>query len=334
MVVEQQYQCPYCQGLLAIDLHAMGSQAFPCPHCQQTLSFEAPSATPSQKEHHPSQSSGTIRCPHCQHRSRLPDKVVGRRAKLRCRKCHQVYDVTPDNTSPSPATPQGHGVTPPTVTGPQVSPPPTIAPPRKPPRTVAAPQVSPSPTIAASADLETESMILEQTVRDLASLMDQLEEAYTDENQQVQSLMQQKLDVFSRQIQSFKSQFGNCDFAKRLDSAFYVFCAGLKFYSESSWHGVYDDANSFLMRAMGGLMAKRHEGQSGQEAFGLLEKARAIQDSALIHLFKADVYWRSGNKSAAIWELDYVIANFPDEQEEYIEARQKKDHILTSRGHG
>jgi hypothetical protein len=62
----------------------------------------------------------------------------------------------------------------------------------------------------------------------------------------------------------------------------------------------------------------------------LLDKDISIYDIAFIHLFKANIFRWLGDRQAALWELDYIITNFPDDEEEYIEARQKKDELLAS----
>ena len=75
-----------------------------------------------------------------------------------------------------------------------------------------------------------------------------------------------------------------------------------------------------------GLVAKQQEKNNAHQALTILDQALGVFDYPGAHLQKAMIYRMLNQNDRALQELNYIIANFQDD-ESYLSARQVKDEI-------
>jgi len=189
---------------------------------------------------------------------------------------------------------------------------------------------SPPAMVSESPALKAELKILEQTTNVINSLIDSLVEASAEDSQELQRDIEQKLVVYRRQIESFKKRFPDYDAVPWYEAQVHSFHAATKFNSSGYWRKSYERSDGLVGRLTTGFLAHKQEEHNAREALKLLDKAIAIFDTASKRLFKALIYRSLKQNQDALRELNYVIEYFSDDEESYIEARQRKDEIEAS----
>lgn len=205
------------------------------------------------------------------------------------------------------------------------------------------------------ADLATEKTIVQKTADEIQALGEQLAEAHPERTKQLQRQLDEKLAVYSQQLQVFQAQFPSSDDARIYEASLYGYQAISRFHQV----GLVRSASKLLATGTGkavrsnmaggimglslkvsagviggaltlgtSLVAKQQEKANAREALALLDKAIAVIDLAGPHYTKAHIYAALGENETAIRELDYIITNFPGDPA-YTEARQMKDELLT-----
>lgn len=177
------------------------------------------------------------------------------------------------------------------------------------------------------ASLQNEVALLEQYNSDIEALGTQLQEADPQSSKRIQQQIDQKLQIYWKQIQLVKTQFPDADEGRLHESAFYTFQALAKLFSSGLLRRVSSRSKrgSTVMLATG-LIAKQQEKHNAHQALSILGQALAVFDYPGAHLAKAQIFRMLNQKENALGELNYIISNFQDD-DSYLAARQMKDEI-------
>lgn len=173
---------------------------------------------------------------------------------------------------------------------------------------------------------QNEVRLLEQYNDELERLGTRLAEADPQSSKKLQQQIDQKLQIYWKQVQLVQTQFPDCDDGKIHESAFYTFQALTKVFSSGAMRRVASRSSNVAVGIATGMIAKQQEKSNASQALGILDKALAIFDYPGAHLAKAEIYRALGQTGSALNELNYIIAHFQDDNA-YIAARQLKDEI-------
>lgn len=177
-----------------------------------------------------------------------------------------------------------------------------------------------------SASLQNEIAILEQYNSDIEKMGDRLAESDPKSAKGLQQQIDQKLQIYWKQVQLVKAQFPDAVEGKLHESAFYTFQALRKLLDSGLMRRMSSRSSNMAMGIATGLVAKQQEKSNATQALAILDQALAIFNYPGAHLQKAMIYRLLGQNGQALQELNYIIANFQDDQA-YIAARQMKDEI-------
>ena len=177
-----------------------------------------------------------------------------------------------------------------------------------------------------SGSQKNEVALLEQYNSDIESLGQQLQEADPQSSKRIQQQIDQKLQIYWKQIHLVKSQYPDAEEGRLHESAFYTFQALAKLFSSGLMRRVSSRSSNMAMGIATGLIAKQQEKNNAQQAIGLLDQALSIFDYPAAHLAKAEIFRMLGQNENALRELNYIISNFQDD-DSYLSARQMKDEI-------
>ena len=138
------------------------------------------------------------------------------------------------------------------------------------------------------------------------------------------------MQIYLKQIELVKSGFPQATEGQMHQAAYYTFQANALVCGSGLMrrisHRSGGSAAGVAAKFATGIVAKAQERANANKALELLDSALTIFDYPFAHFCKANVYNGLGRKQEALVELNYVIANFPDDQI-YISARQMKDEI-------
>lgn len=174
--------------------------------------------------------------------------------------------------------------------------------------------------------LQNEIALLDNYSAEIGNLIDNLAECDSQTAKHLQIQLDQKMQIYWKQIYLVRTQFSDEEQGIISEAKFYAFQALITLFSAGMMRRMSDRSESLAFGLASGLIAKQQEKKNAQQAIALLDKALEIYDFAMIHTIKADVYQILGDNQSALYELNYVISNFPDD-ELYIQARQMKDAI-------
>lgn len=150
----------------------------------------------------------------------------------------------------------------------------------------------------ASGDLEAEFKLFEV----YGETLDSMTSALRDGNPQVAQhgfrQYEQLLSILENLVNVVKKQFPNTEEVRMMESFYYQKCAGLELFRSNM------DA-----------------------ALDMFDKSINVLDTPGAHLVKASIYQNLNRRSEAIRELDWVIAKFPDLEQEHLAARQMRNQI-------
>lgn len=177
-----------------------------------------------------------------------------------------------------------------------------------------------------SGNLQNEVTLLEQYSNDIGAMVDRLAAADSQTAKQLQIRIDQQLQIYWKQIHLVKAQFPTAEEGFLHEAKFYAFQALIKFFSSGLMRRMSDRSGSVAVGLATGLIAKQQEKANAQQSLALLDQSLGIYDFPLAHMVKAEIFRSLGNTPNALHELNYVIANFPDD-ETYLEARRLKDEI-------
>jgi tetratricopeptide (TPR) repeat protein len=174
--------------------------------------------------------------------------------------------------------------------------------------------------------LQNEVTLLEQYNSELERLGNQLAQADPQSSKKLQQQIDQRLQIYWKQIHLVQSQFPDSEDGKIHEAAFYTFQAQTKVFSSGAMRRVSSRSGNMAVGLATGLIAKQQEKNNAVQALSLLDKALGVFDYPGAHLAKAEIYRALGQAGSALNELNYIIANFQDDNS-YVAARQIKDEI-------
>jgi len=177
-----------------------------------------------------------------------------------------------------------------------------------------------------SCDPEVEALIVQQTAEEIDRVRERLDATPLAERDGLQSLLHRKLNIFWKQVYTFKAQFPDSLQARQFEAALFYMQAMARLGAVGSLRKQSAQTGSITWGLMTGLLANQQEKKNAAEALSLLDRAIGIFDDANSRLAKASVYSALNQNEYALRELNYVIANFRDD-DLYIAARQMKDEI-------
>jgi hypothetical protein len=184
-----------------------------------------------------------------------------------------------------------------------------------------------------SANSKHELALLDQYNTELEGLTERLANSDSQSSKAIQKQIEQKLQIYWKQISLVKSQFPDEEEGKVHEAAFYTFQASTKLYSSGLLRRMSDRTAGTTAKLATGLIAKQQEKNNAQEAIRLLDTALNIFDYPGARLAKAGIFHGLNQNQNALTELNYIIASFQagkiyyDEQKTYLAARQLKDEI-------
>lgn len=109
---------------------------------------------------------------------------------------------------------------------------------------------------------------------------------------------EQMLQILENQVRVLKAQFPDADEVQVMECYYFGNCAGLELFRKNM-----------------------------SAALDLFDRSIAVMDTPGAHLVKASIYHTLNRRSEAVRELDWVIATFPDQEQEYQDARQLRAQI-------
>lgn len=178
---------------------------------------------------------------------------------------------------------------------------------------------------ATSGDPLVEAKVLQETAGEIDRLLANTEPTA---RVQVQGRLQWKLRIFWKQVFAFKAQFPDTIESKVFEASYYTALARTKLSSVGFMRKSSATTNSVAWGLVAGVLANQQEKKTALEVMSLFDQALSIFDNAGDRLTKAFIYHELKQNEKALWELNYIIANFPDDPL-YFDARQLKDEIET-----
>jgi tetratricopeptide (TPR) repeat protein len=179
-----------------------------------------------------------------------------------------------------------------------------------------------------SARLESELKLLDQYNNELDALKDQLAQADPQASKNLQRQIDQKLAIYWKQIGLVKTQYPDAEIARMHEAAFYTFQALTRLLSTGTLRRVSSRSSNMAVGIATGLIAKQQEKGNAHQALAILDQALGVFDYPGARLAKAEIYRALNQNEDALRELNYIIANFQDD-DSYVAARQLKDEIET-----
>ena len=174
--------------------------------------------------------------------------------------------------------------------------------------------------------VQNEVTLLEQYNKEIESLGDRLAESDPNAAKRLQQQMDQKLQIYWKQIQLVKTQYPDTIEGRIHESAFYTFQALRKLLDAGLMRRVSSRSGNMAWGIATGLVAKQQEKGNAHQALTILNQALAVFDYPGAHLQKAHIYRLLNQTGGALQELNYIITNFQDD-DAYLAARQMKDEI-------
>lgn len=173
---------------------------------------------------------------------------------------------------------------------------------------------------------ENEVALLEQYNKDIEGMGDRLIEADPQASKALQKQIDQKLQIYLKQLQLVKSQYPDAVEGQVHEAAYYTFQALRKLFESGVMRRMSSRSSNVAVGIATGLVAKQQEKSNAHQALAILDQALAVYDYPGAHLQKANIFNVLNEKGRALHELNYIIANFQDD-DSYLAARQLKDEI-------
>lgn len=174
--------------------------------------------------------------------------------------------------------------------------------------------------------LENEVRLLEEYSNEIHGLNMNLMEADPHTSKRIQQQIDQKMQIYWKQIELVRSSFPDADDDDLHESIFYTQQAMTKLFSAGLMRRMSARSETTGMRLATGMIARQQEKNNAQQSLALLDKALSISDYSGARFVKAHVYLLLKQNDQALRELNYIISNFPDD-DVYVQARQMKDEI-------
>jgi tetratricopeptide (TPR) repeat protein len=175
-------------------------------------------------------------------------------------------------------------------------------------------------------NLQNEITLLNQYNKEIEQMGDRLADSDPQTAKSLQKQIDQKLQIYWKQVQLVKTQFPDASDGLLHESAFYTFQALRKLLDAGLMRRVSSRSGNVALGIASGLVAKQQEKSNAHQALSLLDQALTIYDYPGAHLQKAMIYRLLNQTNAALNELNYILTNFQDD-DSYVAARQMKDEI-------
>lgn len=175
-------------------------------------------------------------------------------------------------------------------------------------------------------NVETESELLNRYWQEAKSVVDQLVEATAQQEKPIRKDFDRRLAIYGKQLNSFKSQFPEDIRGAINEACFYELQALSLMGTSSGFRRAPGRGKSLAVTLATNAIASAQEKKNAQQALSLLDKAIATFEQPNSRYLKATIFNIIGQKANAINELNYIIANFPEDPL-YMEARSLKDEI-------
>ena len=173
---------------------------------------------------------------------------------------------------------------------------------------------------------DNEVALLKQYNKEIEVMGDRLIDSDPQAAKGLQKQIDQKLQIYWKQVQLVKSQYPEAVEGQVHEAAFYTFQAIRKLFESGMMRRVSNRSSNAALGIATGLVAKQQEKNNAHQALTLLDQALSVFDYPGAHLQKANIFNVLNQKHQALQELNYIIANF-QEDESYLAARQLKDEI-------
>lgn len=182
--------------------------------------------------------------------------------------------------------------------------------------------------------LQNETTLLERYESDVDSLIDQLRDADAQASKKIQKQIEQKLQIYWKQIQLVQNGYPDDVEGKIHEASFYTQQALTKLLSAGMMRRISSKSTTPLAYALvTSTIANQQEKANAGQALELLNQALGVYDHPSAHLTKAQIYVVLKQQDSAIKELNYIITNFQSDKA-YIAARELKDELETPHKQG
>ncbi len=114
--------------------------------------------------------------------------------------------------------------------------------------------------------LENEAALLEQYCEQLEKLIVQLGEADPQRGKQIQKELDQRLEIYRKQIQLVQTEFPDADDGKLHEASFYTVQAGKKVFGSGFLRRVASKSSNMAVGLATGMIAKQQEKHAAREA--------------------------------------------------------------------
>ena len=173
---------------------------------------------------------------------------------------------------------------------------------------------------------DNEVRLLEQYNKEIETMGDRLIESTPHAAKALQKQIDQKLQIYWKQLQLVKSQYPGSVEGQIHEAAYYTFQALRKLLESGLMRRMSSRSDNLAVGLATGIVAKQQEKSNAHQAVAILDQALAIYDYPAAHLQKANIFKALNQTGPALQELNYIIANFQDD-DSYLAARQLKDEI-------
>ncbi len=180
---------------------------------------------------------------------------------------------------------------------------------------------------------ENEIKVLDHYETELDEMLKYLSDADTAAAQRIMPDFNRKVELFTKQVFSFKQQFPEVDEGRLHESLMYLYQACAKIFSSGFAHKTASKSDSLVVGIAARAIANHQDKNNATQALELLDKAINILDNPQARLFKANIYNSLKQQPDALRELNHVIAHF-SQSDFYIQARTMKDEIENPKSSG
>lgn len=174
---------------------------------------------------------------------------------------------------------------------------------------------------------EIEKRLVEDYRKELFDLIENLQDTSGHANGNLRKSIEQKLSIYHKHLSSYGKQFPTDKDLDWYESVVYVISAYLKLSTTGFAHRAVDRSDNLGATLIFAAMAKGQNDSNAREAIQLFDRALQLDDNPGVRMAKASIHSSLHEKQAALKEVNYILENFSEEQDLYLEARKLKDEI-------
>lgn len=180
-----------------------------------------------------------------------------------------------------------------------------------------------------STSVEIEIQLLDRYYQEAKAACDQLAEASPQQEKPFKQEALRRIEIYLKQLGNFYNNFPNNEHYSFYHSIYYDLQALSLLGSSSGFRRTRVGGDSLVAAVAFGQLAKSQEKNNARQALSLLDKSIATHDHPYPRYMKALIYKGLGEKDNALREVDYILANSPSGDENYMNARVLRDEIQT-----